>query len=377
MEILGGEVIPRLFFKEQNMSNEKLDRIIIDRGLDALLLTDGYNIHYLTGYTGQTGCMVYVDGEITVITDSRYTEQLRKEAKDVNVVDVANLGYKNAVREILNNKIKTGKVGFEDKEISYQSYNEYKNALKEYTLLPLGESINQLRYVKNKEEIARLRRAEAIGDEAFSHIIGYMENHEEFSEMDLAIELETYMKKNGASALSFDTIVASSSNSSMPHASVTGRIIKPGDVITMDFGCIYDGYCSDMTRTVVYKESKDKELMTVYNTVLSAQKRALNVIKPGVSCSVVDAAARDYIREASYGDYFGHGLGHSVGLYIHEEPRFSPSCNCILEPGMVITVEPGIYLPGRFGVRIEDLIVVTEDGYENLTHSPKELLVIG
>jgi Xaa-Pro aminopeptidase len=171
----------------------------------------------------------------------------------------------------------------------------------------------------------------------------------------------------------------------MPHAVPTGRKLKAGDFLTMDFGCIYEGYCSDMTRTVFISEPDEsgcqnkkptEKQLEVYNTVLKAQLESMKMIKPGVVCSEVDACARKIIADAGYGDYFGHGLGHSVGLFIHEEPRFSKKCDTVLEPGMVITVEPGIYLPGEFGVRIEDLVVVTDDGYENLTHSVKELVEI-
>jgi Xaa-Pro aminopeptidase len=200
------------------------------------------------------------------------------------------------------------------------------------------------------------------------------------TEQEVALELEVTMRKLGATTLSFETIAASGENSSMPHAVPTGRRLKAGDFLTMDFGCVYEGYCSDMTRTVFIKDCGLKQptakQLEIYNTVLTAQLEAMKMIKPGVVCSDVDACARRIISDAGYGDYFGHGLGHSVGLFIHEEPRFSKKCDTVLEPGMVITVEPGIYLPGEFGVRIEDLVVVTEDGYENLTHSRKELVEI-
>ena len=175
---------------------------------------------------------------------------------------------------------------------------------------------------------------------------------------------------------SFDTIAASGANSSLPHAMPQPKLLAEGDFLTMDFGCMYQGYCSDMTRTIHIGDTVAEEQQKVYDTVLRAQLAALAAVKPGMVCSEVDKIARDIIADAGYGDYFGHGLGHSVGLFIHEEPRFSMKCDAVLTPGIVITVEPGIYLPGKFGVRIEDMIVVTEDGYRNLAASPKELIFL-
>ena len=184
------------------------------------------------------------------------------------------------------------------------------------------------------------------------------------------------MRSHGASGLSFDTISASGKNSSLPHAVPTEKLIEEGDFLTMDFGCIYKGYCSDMTRTVFVGKNPSEKQRNVYKTVLKAQLEALKLVKPGAVCSEIDKCARDIIADAGYGDYFGHGLGHSVGLFIHEEPRLSPKCHDILEPGITVTVEPGIYIPGEFGVRIEDLVVVTGNGCRNLATSPKELICI-
>lgn len=354
------------------MGMERLHRIMQDMDLEAVLLTDGYNIHYLSGYRGHTGCLLVFRDKQYILTDSRYTEQVGIEAPDFVCVDIGMDGYALTIKRLLPCRLR---LGFENNEISYCKFKAYSDTLGTgVEFVPLNGKIDRLREVKTQEEIARIATAEAIGDKAFSHILEYIRPG--VSEMDVALELEYTMRKNGATGLSFDTIAASGPNSSLPHAVPTTRILEQGDFLTMDFGCIYDGYCSDMTRTVFIGEKPSEKQLLVYNTVLKAQLSALDMIRPGVKCSDVDACAREIIADAGYGAYFGHGLGHSVGLFIHEEPRFSRKCDDVLVPGIVITVEPGIYLPGEFGVRIEDTVVVTEDGYRNLAESPKELIML-
>lgn len=233
--------------------------------------------------------------------------------------------------------------------------------------------IQMPRMVKDEEELTQIEQAEHIGDAAFSHVLDILKPG--VSEREIALELEFFMKKQGASKLSFDTIVASGPNGSMPHAQVTDRLLQSGDFVTMDFGCVYQGYCSDMTRTVAIGTPTD-EMKKVYQIVLDANVRAMEQIAAGQKCSDIDAVARGYIAKQGYGTYFGHGLGHGVGLDIHEEPRFSPKCDVITTENMVITDEPGIYLPGQFGVRIEDLVVVKENGYRKLSQSEKQLIIL-
>ncbi len=388
---------------------KRLQDIIVDKSLDGVILTDGYNIDYLSGYKGHTGMLLILGQDRYILTDSRYTEQAASEARDYVIIDIGLDGYSKTVKRLVYEKysvvhgeeksIKELNIGFEDKSISYSQYraltdvfsidcnesdsktksdvvsnDDKKTQIIKVNLVHLAESINELRMIKSAEEIGLIAKAESIGDEAFNHIINFVEVG--MTEKQVALELEVVMKSLGADGLSFDTIVASGKNSSMPHAVPTDKVIEEGDFVTMDFGCIYKGYCSDMTRTVYMGDELTEKQLEVYTTVLNAQKEALKAIKPGVVCSDVDKIARDYIADAGYGEYFGHGLGHGVGLYIHEEPRFSRTCDVVLEPGMVLSVEPGIYLPGEFGVRIEDLIVVTEDGYENLTASPKVLILM-
>lgn len=227
--------------------------------------------------------------------------------------------------------------------------------------------------VKDADEIEKMRKAASIADQAFLHIQQFIKPGA--VEKDLALELEFFMKKCGASGLSFDTIVASGMRSSLPHGHASEKVIKTGDLVTFDFGCVYEGYCSDMTRTVaVGTISKEQE--KVYNIVLEAQIRALQAVMPVKSGIEIDMVARNYINNQGYEKNFEHGLGHGVGLEIHEEPRVSKTGDKILHPGMVVTVEPGIYIEGFCGVRIEDMVVVTKQGIENLTSSKKELLVL-
>ena len=355
--------------------------------MDAVLVTDGYNMHHISSYSGHEGVLLITGDKAYLITDSRYTEAAGKEAPDFEVLDIKGKRYPEYIDELLK-KGTSGKVsgrklklGFEDKSISYEAYRKYASELEGTAeLVELGMALTDLRKVKTESELSCLAKAESIGDDAFAHITEYLKDNikNKITETDVALELEVYMRKHGASGLSFDTITASGVNSSMPHAVPTGKVIEKGDFLTMDFGCVYKGYCSDMTRTVFIGGESDisDEQRRVYETVYKAQTESLKLIKPGAKCSDVDRCARDIIAEAGYGDFFGHGLGHGVGLYIHEEPRFSPKCEEELVPGVVITCEPGIYLPGRFGVRIEDMVAVTENGYVNLAHSDKQLIFV-
>lgn len=237
----------------------------------------------------------------------------------------------------------------------------------------LSRKLAELRYVKTPDEIHCLEEAEAIGDRAFAKLLPRL--REGMTEKQVAVQLEYLMKEEGAEGFSFETIAASGLHSAMPHAVPTDKPLEAGDFLTMDFGCLYKGYCSDMTRTVVIGRAGDRQ-REVYQTVLDAQQAALEGIRPGMTGKEVDALARDVIKERGYGEYFGHSLGHSVGLEIHENPCFSEKEKTVIRPGMVITVEPGIYMEGFGGVRIEDVVVVTEQGCRNITNSEKKLIEI-
>lgn len=369
--------------------NNQLIQLMDSKDAQALILTDGYNIHHLSGYRGHTGILVAFGREQYILTDSRYTEQVEIEAPEFTCVDIGREGYSRTIAGMLQKAFAAEdrsvlRIGFENKEISYMRYQAFVDTFAkelpemQVEFVPLDDAVSAYREVKTEDEIAKLARAEQIGDEAFAEIVKFIrENWKNgLTEQRVALQLEYEMRLRGAEGTSFDTIAASGANSSLPHAMPQPKLLAEGDFLTMDFGCMYQGYCSDMTRTIHIGDAVEVEQQKVYDTVLRAQLAALSVVKPGMVCSDVDKCARDIIADAGYGDYFGHGLGHSVGLFIHEEPRFSMKCDAVLKPGIVITVEPGIYLPGKFGVRIEDMIVVTEDGYRNLASSPKELICV-
>lgn len=383
-----------MFAKRRN----NLRHLMQDKQIDGVLLDSPSNLYYYTGFTGGEAMFFMAvkgkalengeaseDGQESgyIITDSRYYEQVEKECPELVLLKLEQTGYGQVVKGLLDRMygekvrnqdgcMEKACIAVED-TMQLASYRRLSEACKDYSFQTASDSMNACRMVKDDVELTKLAKAEAIGDAAFSYILDRIKPG--ITEAEIALELEFFMKRQGASRLSFDTIVASGSNSSMPHAQVTDRRVEKGDFVTMDFGCVYQGYCSDMTRTVAVG-APTEEMKKVYQIVLDANLRALDSIREGIRCSEIDAVARDYIRACGYGAYFGHGLGHGVGLDIHEEPRFSPKCGVITKENMVITDEPGIYLPGRFGVRIEDLVVVKKEGYETLSRSDKKLIIL-
>ena len=350
---------------------EKVYDVMKEKNIDAIVVSDGANMRYISGFRGATGYL-YISGNRRVLaTDSRYTTMAKEEAPDFEIVDP---GAARNYGEVLNGLMEQDgvkEVGFEDQYLLYSSYSKLQEACKGRLTTPLGDSLDLLRSVKTEQELEYMAKAEKIGDMAFSHMLQVLKPG--MTEMETAAELEYFMKTHGAENLSFETIIASGVNSAMPHAMPSHKKIEKGDFVTMDFGCVYNGYCSDMTRTVVIGKANEKQ-KEIYGIVLEAQLAGLDACRSGVRGCDVDKVSRDIIAKAGYGDYFGHGLGHSVGLYIHEEPRLSKTCETVLQPNMIQTVEPGIYLPGFGGVRIEDMVVVTEGKCRNLAHSPKELI---
>ena len=375
----------------------QLIKELMQEPIDAVLINNPSNLYYYTGFTGgEAMFLMPVNGDIMstyafelcgisndshaitndwpdgyVITDSRYYEQVEKECEGLQLVKWESKGMAATIQELLSEDKKI-QIVLED-DMNLAQYMKLTEVCKNCAFALGSKWIQKPRMVKDAEELAKLEQAEHIGDAAFTHILDVLKPG--VSEREIALELEFFMKKQGASKLSFDTIVASGANGSMPHAQVTDRVLQSGDFVTMDFGCVYQGYCSDMTRTVAIGTPTD-EMKKVYQIVLDANLRAMEQITAGKRCNEIDAVARDYIREQGYGEYFGHGLGHGVGLEIHEEPRFSPKCDVITQENMVITDEPGIYLPGQFGVRIEDLVVVKENGYQKLSQSEKKLIIL-
>ena len=342
-----------------------------EKKLDAILLSDGCNMRYHSGFCGATGYLYLSEKHRILMTDSRYTTQAREEAPDFEVVEInSNQGYGDVISGLME-KDRVQRIGFEDTQLVYADFVRIRDKCPQADWVGLGESVNHLRCIKTSKELERIAKAEQIGDLAFQRILDDIRPG--VTELSLAAKLDYYMRELGAEGNSFDTIVASGLHSAMPHAIPSAKKLEMGDFVTMDFGCRYQGYCSDMTRTVVVGRADEKQ-KEIYRIVLEAQMAALAVLRAGRTGREVDAVARGIIEHAGYGDCFGHGLGHSVGLFIHEEPRLSPKCEDVLRENVTMTVEPGIYVPGFGGVRIEDLVVITENGCKNLTGSPKQLI---
>ncbi len=358
-----------------NMINtlNKIYEMTDELGGDALLITDPYNMRYISGFRGGEGVLYISRSQKVLVTDSRYTEAASKES-DFEIIEENREHKRSQILKECAAKDRAEKMIYEDESMKCSEFHRFRDALPEIReWIPAGGRTDALRRIKTGEEIELLAKAEAIGDAAFSDLLGVIRPG--MTELKAAAELEYLMKKHGARGFSFDTIMASGEHSSMPHAIPSEREFRDGDFVTMDFGCIYEGYCSDMTRTIAIGHVTEEQ-RKIYNTVLKAQLAALEAVRPGIKGSEADKVARDIISEAGYGDCFGHSLGHSVGLFIHEEPRLAPGAATILQPGMIETVEPGIYVPGFCGVRIEDMVVITEDGCRNLASSPKELIIL-
>ncbi|MBH1940192.1 aminopeptidase P family protein [Mobilitalea sibirica] len=349
---------------------KRVQELLNDLRLDAILISNMNNVRYISGYAGDTGYLFISQKRHALLTDFRYTYQAEREALGYEIITIGDHGYEEAINEMLRtDQIDT--LGFEANDLLYAKYQGFKDKLEVKELIPIKDEVTRLRRIKTPQELEYLKQAEAIGDKVFSEILDFIKPG--MTELEVAARIEYLLKTKGGQGLSFHAIVASGINSSMPHAVPTQKKIEVGDFLTMDFGCIYEGYCSDMTRTIVIGKATDKQ-KGIYNKVLEAQEAALAVIKAGLTGREVDKVARDIIYQAGYEGCFGHGLGHGVGLFIHESPRLSAMEDEILQPGMVETVEPGIYLKGYGGVRIEDMVVVTKTGYENFTFSEKKLI---
>ncbi|WP_333870613.1 Xaa-Pro peptidase family protein [Desulforamulus putei] len=354
-----------------NKRLEKLRRQMSQRGISHILITKPENRLYLSGFTGTTGVLLIGLETADFLTDFRYVEQVKQQSPHFNVVKIEQGSAFGAVAEVLR-QYKSEKLFFEEEHLTVKQYRELKEHLRDIGLEPGSGLVEELRLIKDDEEISIIRRAMEIGDKAFAHILNYIKPG--VSEKDLALELEFFMRRQGAAGTAFDTIIASGPRSALPHGVAGDRQLQPGDLLTMDFGALYRGYNSDMTRTVVLGEPDEKQ-QEIYNIVLEAQLAGLAAVREGVTARAVDEAARQIITDRGYGEYFGHGTGHGVGLAIHERPRLAAKDDTVLKAGMVVTVEPGIYLPGWGGVRIEDSILVTEEGCEILTSSPKHELL--
>ncbi len=343
---------------------------IEDEKLDGLLITSSSNLRYMTNFTGTAGVAIVTLTEAKFITDFRYTEQAEEQAQAYEVIE----HHGNILDEIASQvqEMKVKRLGFEQEHVTYHTYRLYEQKFSA-ELVPISNLIEQLRLIKDEEEIQILQQAAKIADDAFEHIITYIKPG--ISERSVANELEFFMRKQGATSSSFDIIVASGTRSALPHGVATEKKIEQGDLITLDYGAYFQGYCSDITRTIAVGEPTER-MKDIYSVVYNAQQLGVQQIKSGMSGKEADAITRDYISEKGFGDYFGHSTGHGIGLDVHEGPTLSMRSEQVLKPGMVVTVEPGIYLAGVGGVRIEDDIVITDEGNERLTHATKELIIL-
>lgn len=326
---------------------------------------------YLTGFDYTDGGVLLTANAAFLLTDSRYIEAATETVKHMQCVSC------NGLVKVLGEITERGGIKrlYLEQTLSLQELASLqKLPLTLVTDDTLQKALSAARLQKDTHEIALLRKAQAITEKGFDHILPFL--REGVTEREAALELEFFMRKNGAHGVSFEFIVVSGANGSRPHGVPSDKPIKKGDFITMDFGALYDGYHADMTRTVAVGNVSDEQRF-VYETVLKAQKATLSMLRAGVSGKAADAVARDVIKAAGFGEYFGHGTGHGVGVEIHEAPRLSPLApDTPLKEGSVVTVEPGIYLPGKCGVRIEDMVYITENGIENLTTAPKELIIL-
>jgi len=347
----------------------KLQARIQKEKLDGLLITDLNNLRYLIGFTGSNGMLLLTKNRSLFFTDFRYQEQSKREVKNATV----KIRDRDLLAEFPTEELKEIKtLGFEADNLSYQNYRRLKKQIKKVRLVPCNNWTLELRAVKDNYEITLIKKAAAITDQVFNQLLNFIKPG--IKEKDLACEIDYQIRLCGGE-LSFPTIVASGKNGALPHYQPGLKKIKKGEPIIFDFGARYQGYCSDMTRTLFVGKA-NKKAKEIYAIVLEAQMQAVQSLQKGKPASFIDGQARNYIIEKGYGKYFGHGLGHGVGLQVHESPALAKTSKAILDCNNIVTIEPGIYLNDWGGIRIEDLVRITEDGYEVLTKSTKDLVEI-
>jgi len=350
---------------------DKLRDFLKVKGIDGVIINKLENLHYFSGFTGDDTMLLVSAEQAELITDFRYVEQAQQQTKSFVVIEQKQGLLKAVAEQVQKNGLK--KIGFEGASLSYNDFSSLHELMPEVSL-DVPVKLDELRMIKDQAELALLRQAVAISDAAYAEILKFIRPG--VREIDVAVELEGCMRRLGSQKPAFTTIVASGRRGSLPHGFATEKLIVDGEFVTMDFGAVYQGYHSDITRTVCVGTADEKQ-REIYEVVLKAQQLGVRQVQVGKSGKSVDEDVRRYIMNAGYGRYFGHGLGHSVGLEIHEEPRLSPSSNCEhLVENMLVTVEPGIYIPDWGGIRIEDTVLVTADGGKPLTQSSKQLIEI-
>jgi len=352
---------------------ESLRELFGGAGVEALYITNPENRYYLSGFSGTAGALLISRDRQRLLTDFRYIDQAGRECPEFEIVRVKeNPPYPEALQEIVKGDGFTV-LGCEGHHLTYNQYIGLADKLAGVELKPAGELVEELRLCKEAEEIHRISEAVRLADEAFGRLLPAIRPG--VPEREVALRLECLMRSMGAEEAAFKFIVASGPRSALPHGVASARTIRAGDLVTLDFGAVYRGYHSDITRTVALGEPDQKQ-EEIYSIVLEAQLKAIAAVRAGIPASAVDRAAREYIEQRGYGECFGHGTGHGVGLSIHEKPRLSAKDDTPLRAGMVVTVEPGIYLPDWGGVRIEDTVLVEEGGCRVLTGAPKEKLLV-
>lgn len=338
---------------------------------DCALITSDVNRRYFTGMKSSAGIVLAFPDKLYLLIDFRYIEKARATVKNAEVIESSNIGKQ--ITELLK-KHNAHTMSIESETMTVKSLNVYKHFIKEADIDDsdnLSNAISRLRSVKDDYEISCIRKAQEIAEKSLDQLMPFICVGK--TEREVALELNRLMFENGAEDLSFETIVLSGSNTSMPHGVPSDKKICNGEFVLMDFGAVWNGYHSDMTRTICVGEPDD-EMKKVYNIVLDAQNKALQYAKAGISGKELDKMARDVICQAGYGECFGHSLGHGVGMEIHEKPNASSGSDTILEKNTVVTIEPGIYITGKFGVRIEDFVILTENGCDNLTKYAKNII---
>lgn len=351
----------------------KIREKLAQKELDGVLITDEKNQRYATGFAFTDGAVLITRERAFLFTDSRYIEAAEKTVSAD--VELRLFGAGKRLSELIKDELKSCGVrtlGAEELSLPHGQYLNYEKLLG-LELMPCQSIFNELRASKDEQEQAHMRAAQAIAEKALDDVLRIIRPG--VTERDIAAEITYRLLKHGGEGNSFDPIAVSGANSSMPHGVPSDKPVETGDFVTMDFGCLKNGYCSDMTRTVAVGYASD-EMKNVYDVVLRAQLEGIKTARAGVSGAEIDGAARKVISDAGFGEYFGHSFGHSLGLEIHEAPSASPSSEAPMPAGAVISAEPGIYLPGKFGVRIEDVLILREDGCENITHANKELLIL-
>lgn len=342
------------------------------KGVDALLVSDPTNLGWLTGFTGSFGRVVLTQNDARFITDSRYTIQAEEEVPFLPVFSFASPVEGDDFLNAQAREMGLSRLAFEAATTTCAAFEKTKAKMPDVELTPAPDLFGDLRMVKSPDEVATIRKACAVADACFGHLTRLVQPG--LTEYDLQLELEFYLRRAGAE-IAFEPIVISGERSARPHGKAGEKPLERGDFVTMDFGARVDGYNSDLTRTIVVGEATDRH-REVYGQVLLAQRAALDAMRPGVRAADVDALARRVLDEKGLASYFGHGLGHGLGRLVHDGGRMNATSEDVLAPGQVWTVEPGVYIPGFGGVRIEDDVVVTETGVEVLTSSPRELLVL-